>query len=102
MPSGVVVVLASFQPRARKAAELRTVLQTMVENSRMEPGCEAYDFYESCGEPATYHLLERYSDAAALEKHRASNHYRAYRDRLPDLLHQPVQATVLCEVDVAR
>lgn len=101
MARGAAIVLATFRPRPEKAAELREELDTMIGHSRQEPGCETYDLYESGDDEVAYHLFERYSDAEALEAHRAADYYKAYRERLPDLLAQPVDVQVLREVDVA-
>jgi quinol monooxygenase YgiN len=95
-------VFVTFQPHPERAARLRELLGMMVEHTRLEPGCERYDLYRS-GDPAApaFHLFERYVDTAALESHRASDHYRQYRAVLPELLEQPIEVTVLAGEDVA-
>jgi quinol monooxygenase YgiN len=94
------IVFASFTPHPDRIAELRAALDLMIEHSRSEPGCEVYDLYESdAGE--RLHLFERYVDAEALEAHRATDHYKAYRAKLPDLLASPIEVAVLTELDVA-
>lgn len=94
------IVFASFSPHPDRAADLRASLDLMVEHTRREPGCQVYDLYES-DDGARLHLFERYDDAAALEAHRASDHYKAYRAKLPDQLASPVEVAVLSPVDVA-
>lgn len=94
--SDPVLVFATFKPAAGKEDDLRSTLATMVEHTRQEPGNEVYDLYSSDG---ALHLFERYRDADALEAHRASSHYVAYRAQLPDLLQTPVEVAVLTEVD---
>jgi quinol monooxygenase YgiN len=100
MPTAPAIVFASFTPRPERIDLLRTTLDVMVEHTRREPGCEVYDLYES-DDGKRFHLLERYVDADALEAHRASEHYKAYRAKLPELLASPVEVAVLSEVDVA-
>jgi quinol monooxygenase YgiN len=103
MSSDPVIVFATFRPRANKAQELEAVLRTMVTQSRQEPGCERYDLYEAAGESGmTYHLLERYRDAAALEMHQTSSHFRSYRASLPELEQRPVEVARFRELDVSR
>jgi quinol monooxygenase YgiN len=96
-----VCVFASFTPRSGKGDALLEVLRTMVTNTRREPGNEVYDLYSSDGPPRTFHLFERYRDAAALDAHRAADYYKAYRTQLPDLLETPVGVVVLNAVDAA-
>jgi quinol monooxygenase YgiN len=94
-----VVVLATLRPRAGKAAQLRETLDTVQAASRQEPDCEVYDLYESVDAEGTYHLFERYRNRDALEAHRNSDHYRAYRAQVPDLLASPVEVAVLQPVN---
>lgn len=94
-------VFASFSPYAHKVDELRSTLDTMVVASREEPGCVRYDLYQSSDERIRFHLFEQYADSDALEAHRASEHYKAYRAKLPDLLEAPIEVTVLTGLDVA-
>ncbi len=101
MPTSPAIVFASFTPRPERVAQLRATLDVMVEHTRQEPGCEVYDLYESESDGGTrFHLFERYNDADALEAHRATEHYKAYRAKLPELLASPIQVAVLSELDV--
>lgn len=99
MTSQPAIVFASFTPHPDRTAELREVLDTMVEHTRQESGCEFYDLYVSDG-GSKFHLFERYEDEAALEAHRASDHYLAYRAKLPDLVRDPIEVSLLSELDV--
>ncbi|HVO87608.1 MAG TPA: putative quinol monooxygenase [Casimicrobiaceae bacterium] len=47
--------------------------------SRAEPGCLRFDVYQEVERPGTFLLFEVYRDAAALEAHRASVHFAAFR-----------------------
>lgn len=100
MSSPPAIVFASFNPHPDKVDEMRATLDTMIEHTRGEPGCEIYDLYESDEGGVRFHLFERYTEGSALEAHRASDHYKDYRAKLPDLLRDPVEVTVLGELDV--
>ena len=101
MPTSPAIVFASFTPRPERVPQLRATLDVMVEHTRQEPGCEVYDLYESVSDDGTrFHLFERYADTDALEAHRATEHYRVYRAKLPELLASPIQVAVLSELDV--
>lgn len=93
------IVFASFRPHPDKASGLLATLETMMEHTRNEPGNERYDLYRSV-DGETFHLFERYSDAAALDAHRAAPYYLAYRAQLPELLADAIDVKVLLEVDV--
>lgn len=44
-----------------------------------EPGCHRFDVHRERSEPSLFFLLEVYADQAALDAHRASAHYLAFR-----------------------
>ena len=46
------------------------------------------------------HISERYRDEAAVQAHRDSAHYQAYRAKAAEWLTEPPQVSVLEEVDV--
>lgn len=94
-----VSVFASFYPRAEATEEFLAVMAGMVRDTREEPGCQRYDLFAGGGEAGGYHLFEIYQDAAALEAHRATDHYQAYRATAPALLAEPIGVLVLEPVD---
>jgi quinol monooxygenase YgiN len=100
MSDASVVVLATFRPIEGRADDVHEVLAWMVANTRAEPGCERYDLYRAV-DGGSFHLIERYTDAAALEAHRAAPYFGEYRRRIADLLEAPVEAVVLTSVDAA-
>jgi len=61
-----------------KAAELRMLLEGLIEPSRAEPGNLRYDLWADQAGPGVFVLDELYADAAAREAHRATPHYRHY------------------------
>lgn len=95
-----VSVFASFRPIPGKEQELHELLAWMVENTRMEPGCERYDLYRQRGSAASFHLFERYRSDEALAAHRAAQYYIEYRTRVEDLIQGPIDVVVLEAVDV--
>jgi quinol monooxygenase YgiN len=99
MPEPIDVV-ASFTPKHDQHQAVEHILRGMAVASRKEPGCLRYDLYRTAESPALFVLEESYRDAAALEAHRATDHYRAFRPRIADLLSQPIQVQVLHRLDV--
>ena len=94
-----VTVFASFLPKPGQEREVEQVLQGMVGPTRAEPGCRRYDLYRAAEGAASFHLFEIYADRAALDAHRATEHYRAYRARIQDLLAEPIKVNMLTGVD---
>ena len=95
-------VVARFQPKPDAAAEVERILRGMIAPTRAEPGCQRYDLYRTGSpESAGYCLIERYVDEAALQAHRETAHYKAYRAAIADLLAQPIDVALLAPLDVA-
>ncbi len=53
-------------------------LEKLAPLSRAEPGCRLYQPYRDPAEQRVIHIFEVYDDAAALEAHGASEHFRRY------------------------
>jgi quinol monooxygenase YgiN len=96
-----VIVFASFTPKPEALATVEQMLGSMVTATRQEPGNLEYDLYRSTSEPTTLHIFEVYTDSAALDAHRASDHYKAYRAKITDYLAEPIGVKVLQGIDVA-
>jgi quinol monooxygenase YgiN len=95
-----VGVIARFIPLPEKRSDLRALLEGMVAPTRSEAGCRSYNLYQA---PADGHLvlIERYTDLAAVEHHRTTEHYLNYRAQLSPLLASPISVTVLAPLDEA-
>jgi len=50
--------------------------------SRAEPGCFRYAFTADLDDGNRFHLIEIWADAAAIEGHFKTPHFREYRERL--------------------
>lgn len=99
-----VYVFASFTPADGKKDEVEAVLRGMCAPTRNEPGNEIYDLHvKTAGseDGDSFHLYERYIDAAALDAHRETEHYKNYRATIMDLLAKPIHVVVMDGVDVA-
>ncbi|PNY81388.1 putative quinol monooxygenase [Deinococcus koreensis] len=97
-----VNVHAVITPKPEFAAQVEQEMRTMVKHSRQEEGNLRYDLLrEDKDGSVRFHVQERYRDMAAVEAHRASAHYQAYRARAGDWFSEAPQVAVLTEVDVA-
>jgi quinol monooxygenase YgiN len=94
-------IIARFQPRPGTADSVERILRGMIAPTRGEPGCQRYDLYRTGSvETAGYCLIERYADEAAVQAHRETVHYKAYRASIMDLLAQPIDVALLTPLDV--
>ena len=97
-----IVVLASFYPKDDKNDEVKEILLSMINPTRLEEGNELYNFYEEKNindQGKIFHLFEIYKDTKALDLHRNTTHYKNYRSKIIDLLSGPIEVKVLSSVD---
>ena len=94
-------VNAMFESHPGQEQALASLLLAMVAPSRAEPGCRQYDLFRVQGTPGGFVISECYADQAALEAHRQTGHYQAYRGQLADLLSAPVRVQLLQAVALA-
>ena len=76
--SDTVKIIAILAARPGKSAELRALLDGMVEASRSEAGNLHYDLWRDQTNPTRFVLDELYSDAEAVATHRATPHFQHY------------------------
>jgi quinol monooxygenase YgiN len=69
-------VRMTFRPEDRE--EIARLFRELTAASRQEPGCVSYIPHWVQGEPATLLLYEQYRDQAALDAHRASQHFATH------------------------
>lgn len=97
-----VTVQAIIVPRPEYVLQVEQAMRVLVQHSRQEAGNLRYDLLrEERDGGVRFHVQERYRDMGAVEAHRASAHYQAYRASAVDWLSEPPQVTVLRDVDVA-
>ena len=91
-------IFATFLPKPGNEQQVEAILRGMVAPTRREPGCIAYDLYraQSC---ASFHLFETYRDKAAVEAYRATEHYKAYRATISNLLAESIGVVIMDCVD---
>lgn len=68
----LITAKAIVSPDNRKA--YCAIAQTQVENSRSEPGCIDYGYYEDVMTPGTFIFVEKWQDQTALDFHFAQDY----------------------------
>ena len=80
-----LTVVAIFQARPGKEADLRAVLLAMLAPTRQEAGCLNYDLHASPDDPAKFLFHENWASQAALDAHFQSSHVQALIPRVDGL-----------------
>jgi len=80
-----VTVVATFQARPGKEAELKKALMGLVAPTRPEAGCLNYDLHVSPEDPAKFLFHENWTSRAHLDAHLKSAHIAALLPRVDEL-----------------
>ena len=64
--------------KAEDREEIREAVRAATEASRKEPGCVTYIPHIVDGDADTILIYEQYKDAAGVDAHRASAHFKKY------------------------
>jgi quinol monooxygenase YgiN len=73
-PMKSLTVVATFEARPGKEAELRAALTGILAPTRKERGCLQYEFHQSAESPAKFLFYETWQDQAAFDAHMKSRH----------------------------
>jgi len=80
-----VTVVATFQARPGKEAELKRALTNLVAPTRKEAGCLNYDLHASPEDPAKFMFHEIWTSKPHLDAHLQSAHIKALLPRVAEL-----------------
>ena len=80
-----ITVVATFQARPEKEAELRSALIGLLAPTRKESGCLNYDLHQSLEEPGKFLFHENWASQAALDAHLQSPQLKALLPRVDEL-----------------
>ncbi|GGJ62624.1 putative quinol monooxygenase [Deinococcus aquiradiocola] len=103
MSDTAVNVQAMIVPKPEFVQDVEREMLAMVQASRQEEGCLKYDLLKEEAEGGVrYHVQERYRDMTAVQAHRDSEHYKAYRAKAGDWFAAAPVVVVLKDVDVRQ
>jgi quinol monooxygenase YgiN len=80
-----ITVVATFQARPGKEADLRAALLALLVPTRQETGCVSYDMHQSADDPATFLFYENWQSKAALDAHMQTPHLKKLIPRVDEL-----------------
>ncbi|GAA4641223.1 putative quinol monooxygenase [Gordonia humi] len=72
-----VQVIAHYYAKPDTADDVLAALTRLAAASRTEPGNRTYEFFRGVEAPEHIVILESYDSQAALDAHRASDHFRS-------------------------
>ena len=92
-------VVATLKVKPGMEKEFEAVAKELVAKvNANEPGCKLYALHH--GEaPNTYVFMERYADQAAVEAHRASEHFKTLGRKMGDYMDGRAEVIRLREVE---
>ncbi len=74
----MLCVAVTYVIQAGQEAAVAEHFQALTGPTRAEPGCRFYLVHRSPTDPRRFFLYEQYDDEAALEAHRASEHFQRH------------------------
>ena len=89
-----ITVVATFEARPGKEAELKQLLLGLLAPTRKEAGCLNYDLHISPDHPAKFLFHENWTGKALLEAHLQSEHLQSLLRRVDELCVAPPAVTL--------
>jgi quinol monooxygenase YgiN len=86
MAEDTLRVIARVKARPGKVNELLSLLSSLVEPTRKEPGCLSYTLLQNNQDPTDFTLIEEWKNNTALESHFATKHFKDALTKLPNLV----------------
>ena len=80
-----ITVVATFEARAGKEAELKAALTGLVAPTRKEAGCLNYDLHQLPDDPKKFLFHENWTSKAHLDAHLQSPHIQVLLPRVDEL-----------------
>jgi len=92
-------VVATLKVKPGMEAEFEKVARELVAKvNASEPGCKLYALHRAEA-PGTYVFMERYTDQAAVEAHRATEYFKALGRKMGEYMDGRPEVLRLKEVD---
>ena len=89
------IVNAKFTIKPEKRENFLEDILNLIKASQTDAGCLAYDLFESHTEPNVFMMIEKWSDAQALENHNKNQTLLAFATKVPEYLSQKPEISVM-------
>lgn len=91
----MVNIVAQFFIQEGKLEEALKVITELVEKTRQEAGCIKYEVYQDDKDSNHLILLEEWESQAILDKHSASDHFKALVPKIGELSGKPADIVTM-------
>ncbi|MEI2736965.1 MAG: putative quinol monooxygenase [Rhodoblastus sp.] len=85
----MLIILAKGVIRPDKREAFIAAAREQIVETRKEPGCISYDFFESQTTPNTFVFNERWKSQEAIDAHFQTAHIRKFMSVLPSCVAEP-------------
>lgn len=100
MTDAPLVIFATFVPAPGHEQAVQHALQAVLPATRSEPGCLRFDLYVSFEPVMTFRMFEIFRSQEAMDAHRDTDHYRAFRATVVPLLAAEPVVVKMAPLDV--
>ena len=84
-----LTAMGVIRAKPGREQDLGRRMSALLEPTRAEPGCLAYDLYQSTEDPTVWVLIERWRAVADLDAHVLSSHMKAFLACAAEVLDGP-------------
>lgn len=85
-PAAGIVIVGTVRVRSDQRARFDTLMSTLADGTRAEPGCVGFAFGPELAAPGSVLVAEEYVDQRALDDHQARPYVADYAAALPGML----------------
>jgi len=85
-----ITVVAKVVAKKVAVGAVKTELLKLIVPTRKESGCIEYRLHQDNQDPAVFIFYENWEDAASLEKHINTDHYKAYVRAVSEMIDEKV------------
>jgi len=94
MAEKIVTVVATIKVKDDMVNNVRKELESLVTATVQEEGCINYNLHQSIDESSLFIIYENWENKDALDRHMATPHFTAWREKAKDLLADIPQVTL--------
>ena len=80
------VIIAQLNIKVENIKEFLALAEVMVNSTNNEPGCKCYKLLNALKDKEEFFFYEEYVNAAAIDEHNASEHFKAFGEAIGPLL----------------
>ncbi len=96
----MIKIVAKGKVKANEVEHFKSMAKELVEKSRQEEGNISYALNELIGEPATLAFIEFWKDQAAIDHHKATEHYTTILPKLGELCEGAFEIALFKELEL--